>query len=255
MSDIEPLIVAHRGFHRDAPENSIPSFEMAKEVGASMVELDVRRTSDGHPVVFHDHSLYRTTAQRGIIEMLTLKQVRKLDIGVHHDEEYRGTRVPTLEEVIKYAKNRIPLNIEIKTPGIEEKVVRLIRKHGVMKRVVVSSFRFSILRKIHRLEPEIRIGGVAFYISGFEELQEDMAPYSLHLWAPLLLSRIPVDAAHNAGIRVLAWPVNSLRLFKVLKRLGVDGVITSIPDRIADHLHGDEPRPRRLNLPPPLEAE
>lgn len=250
---MEPLIIAHRGYHKDMPENSIRSIQTARDIGADMVELDVRCTSDGHPVVFHDHSLYRTTAQRGIVEMLTLKQVQKLDIGVRFDEKHKGTRVPTLDEVLAYSKNRILLNIEIKTPGFEEKILKLIYKHKMQKRVLISSLRQTSLRAVRKLDSDIAIGCVSFFISDFKELMETVSPYSVHMWAPLLLSKIPIDTAHNEGLRVIAWPVKNLTSYRILNAFGVDGVITNIPDQILEAAGEREGGKRKRSLPPPLE--
>ncbi|MEW5944642.1 MAG: glycerophosphodiester phosphodiesterase family protein [bacterium] len=250
-----PLVIAHRGFPREAPENTIPAFEKALEAGAHMIELDVRSTSDGHPVVFHDYSLYRTTSQRGLIEMLTLRQVEKLDVGAQRGEEFHGTRIPQLEEALIFARNRVPVNIELKTPGIERKIVNLIKKHSMTRSVLVSSFRYSSLKKIAEMEPEIRLGVIAVFLSGFDDIVKDLNPYSVHLWSPLLLSKIPIDHAHSRGLRVYAWPVNSVRQFRVLSILGVDAMITEMPDRLVQALPPEQRGVTRKTLPPRLKPK
>ena len=247
-----PLIIAHRGFCKDVPENTLAAFQKAVKAGANMIELDVRNTSDGHPVVFHDHTLYRTTAQRGIIEMLTLNQVQKLNVGQREAGTSQKFRVPTLEEVLTFAKDRILLNIELKVAGTEKAVVKLIEKHEMINKVVVSSFRFSSLKRVRELQPEVRIGCIAFFLAGFGEIAEKLAPYSVHLWTPLVLSDRPLRRAHQNGIRVYLWQVNSNAQFRRLTRWGVDGVFTDATDLLVDAVPEKFRRIRLETLPPPL---
>ncbi|MEW6201157.1 MAG: glycerophosphodiester phosphodiesterase family protein [bacterium] len=246
------MIIAHRGFCKDVPENTLAAFQKAVKAGAHMIELDVRTTSDGHPVVFHDHTLYRTTAQRGIIEMLTLNQVRKLNVGPKQTDRVQKFRVPTLEEVLIFAKDKVLLNIELKTTGTEKAIVKLIEKHDMLNKVVVSSFRFSSLKKVRELQAEVKIGCIAFFLAGFSEIAEKLAPYSVHLWTPLVLSDRPVRRAHQQGIRVYLWHVNAAAQFRRLTRLGIDGVITDAADLLVDVLPEKSRRIRPETLPPPL---
>ena len=123
-------IIAHRGASAYYPENTLPSFEGAIAMGADMVELDVQLTSDKEVVVFHDEKISRCTDGRGKIADHTLAKLKKLDAGSWFDKKFQNTRIPTLAEVLGVCKNKIAVNIEIKTEavskmffgGIEEKM-------------------------------------------------------------------------------------------------------------------------------------
>src|SRR5215472_18837798 len=92
-------VIAHRGASGTCPENTIPAFRRAAEVGAHMVELDVQLTRDGQPVVIHDWTLNRTTSGRGAVRRRTLEEISKLDAGAWFGRAFADTRVPTLEQV------------------------------------------------------------------------------------------------------------------------------------------------------------
>jgi len=110
--------IAHRGASYYAPENTMASFKLASEMNADMIELDVTLTRDNIPVVFHDRKLSRTTDGKGNISRYLLRELRELDAGLWFSELYKGTRIPTLEEVLEWASGTIALNIEIKKEAV-----------------------------------------------------------------------------------------------------------------------------------------
>ena len=126
-------IIAHRGASAYYPENTLVSFEGAMALGADMVELDVQLTSDGEVVVFHDEKITRCTDGRGRIADHSLAELKKLDAGSWFDKKFQGEKIPTLAEVLNVCKNKIAVNIEIKTEavtdyvsgGIEEKCLKI----------------------------------------------------------------------------------------------------------------------------------
>jgi glycerophosphoryl diester phosphodiesterase len=115
-----PLILAHRGASRIAPENTLVAFCLALEQGADGLELDVQLSRDGVPVVFHDSELSRTTDGRGRISEKTLAELRTLDAGKWFDPRFAGERIPTLEEVFEAFGDRALYNIELKAFGVQD---------------------------------------------------------------------------------------------------------------------------------------
>ena len=109
-----PIILCHRGAKNYAPENTLPAFKTAIELGADGFELDTQLTSDGHVVVYHDPSVDRTTNGHGKLSSLTLAQVRELEAGSFFSEKYRGEKIPTLDEVFEIAGKRAIINVELK---------------------------------------------------------------------------------------------------------------------------------------------
>lgn len=159
----EFVVIAHRGASSYAPENTHSSFKLAIELGAEMIELDVSLTKDGIPVVIHDETVDRTTVAKGLVSDFTLEELKELDTGAWFKEEFSGEPFPTLAEVLSYTKNRIAVNIEIKSEavrdsangGIVEKVLKIVKEFGVEDEVIVSSFDYRVMEHLEELNPEV----------------------------------------------------------------------------------------------------
>ena len=121
------LRVGHRGAKGHAPENTFASFNLALEMGVNAVETDVHLSKDGEVVLIHDHTVDRTTDGRGFVKDMTLRELKQLDAGSWYDTRFAGQRIPTLTELLEWARGRVGVAIEIKNgpiyyPGIAEKV-------------------------------------------------------------------------------------------------------------------------------------
>src|SRR5512137_1822539 len=113
-----PLNMGHRGAPAEAPENTLASFQRAREAGAHGVELDVMLSADGQVVVCHDFWVDRTTDGRGRIRELTVAQLKTLDAGSWFGPQFAGERIPTLRQVVDWAGQDMLLNIELKSQGL-----------------------------------------------------------------------------------------------------------------------------------------
>jgi glycerophosphoryl diester phosphodiesterase len=147
-----PLIFAHRGASKVAPENTLPAFEAAILSGADGVELDVQYSSDGHLMVIHDLTLERLTNGIGRVTAQPVATLRSLDAGSHFGPEFAGTRIPRLGDVLDLLKDRLLVNVELKVPDTSSvsmgaDVVAAVRAHGMADQVVISSFNPFALRK------------------------------------------------------------------------------------------------------------
>lgn len=223
-------ITAHRGASKERPENTMAAFSKAIEDMADCIELDVQMTSDGYIVVMHDTSAYRTTGVAKNITDMTYAEVKNLDAGYWFSEKYRGERVPSLEEVLKLAKGKIKLNIEIKAaPDSEEvaqKVVELIDKYSMEDECVITSFDYDALIKVKKYNKDIQTGYILSVAYGkFYEI-DGVDFFSVN--ASFLTKRV-VDAIHNSGKQVYAWTVNNDASIKNLANKGVDNIITDAP--------------------------
>lgn len=164
----EFTIIAHRGASAYYPENTLPSFEAAIEMGADMVELDVQLTSDKEVVVFHDEKISRCTDGRGKIADYTLAELKKLDAGSWFDKEFKNTTIPTLAEVLAFCKGKIAVNIEIKTEavsemifgGIEEKCLKIVEQSGMNGHIVFSSFDPRAIMRLKQLDSNIAVAAL-----------------------------------------------------------------------------------------------
>ena len=213
MADV--LILGHRGA-ASLPENTVPSFEKALELGADGVELDVRQTADGKLAVVHG-SVVGTRA----VQASTYDQIRKLK---------KGFEVPLLEDVLKTFGKKTFLDIELKTPGFEEQAVEMIREHADPDKVVVSGFHPGALSKINDLFPEIQLGFI-YNRTQDEELRHN-CPIDVVIPQFRLASRELIEEVHDEGLRVIPWTVNEDREISRLLGLGVDGVITDYPEKV-----------------------
>jgi glycerophosphoryl diester phosphodiesterase len=138
--DHSTLVVAHRGHHRTAPENSIASIEDAIAIGAHMVELDIRKTSDGVLVLMHDSKINRTTTGLGKLDSMSLAELKGIQLT--HGIRPTGQRIPTLAEVFKAARGRIMINPDLKSASLEE-VVEAARTANMLDHCL---FKFPLPR-------------------------------------------------------------------------------------------------------------
>jgi glycerophosphoryl diester phosphodiesterase len=223
-------VVGHRGASGHAPENTLASFALAAEMGADAVECDVHLSADGVPVVIHDDSLERTTSGRGPVTARTLAELKSLDAG-------RGQTIPTLAELLAWCRDRIPLSIEIKNGpiyhrGLPDRVVDLVREHGMVDRTSVISFDHFAIRRVKELEPRLAVGALfaARPIDGPAIARAAMADALLPHWG--FATPDFVESAHAAGLAVSVWTVNEEAALRTVVDAGVDAIATDYPDRI-----------------------
>lgn len=241
IRDKKVLNIAHRGASAYRPENTMEAFVHAITLGADIIEMDVRQTSDGHLVLLHDETVDRTTDGTGVIAELTLRQVKSLDAGM-------GNRVPILEEVFsQFSRDQVVLNLEIKCIGIEKRVLEMVHRlfHG--DRVLISSFRPSVLRKVREMDKKMRIGLLvgkarsinpiawmrrAFPLSTFAEVGADTLHQHVRLIHRYLIAR-----CKREDIPLYAWVVNGEPQMRRLIRRGVNGIFTGRPDILGTVIH------------------
>jgi glycerophosphoryl diester phosphodiesterase len=240
--------IAHRGASGHAPENTMAAFRRAVELGASFIETDLQITRDARVIAMHDFTLDRTTNGKGQVHLLTLEEIRTLDAGAwfgdHEGKAFPGERVPTLKEILDFAKERdVIFYLEIKSGpawGIEHAVVAALRDQNASARVVILSFDPSTLDSVHRLDSTMMTGFLC------EHPSNDLVERTVRAGARQLVARgdlvtsAVVDKAHHAGLQVVAWTINEVDQMQRLIGTGVDGIITDYPDRLLSVLGGDK---------------
>lgn len=231
------LIIAHRGASGYAPENTLSSMELAISQGCDVIELDVHLTKDEQLIVCHDFTVDRTSNGTGEIKNLTLAEIKELDAGSWFSEQFIGERMPTLEEVLNFIPDTLFLNVEIKknptdNRELEKKLVDILVKYQRTGNTLVSSFNHLSIRKLKKLNDEIKIG-VAIEADLIEPVkyleQNDLSVYSYHPCYDYVYPEI-VQQFHNHNIKVNCWTVNDKELAKQLEKMGVDSIITNFPD-------------------------
>ncbi len=236
-----PLIFAHRGASRVAPENTLAAFRQAVEIGADGIELDVQLSADGVPVVIHDATVDRTTNGSGEVRGLTLAQLRELDAGAHAGAAFAGERIPTLEETLAEVGDKLLIDIELKYPtletaSLEAQVIEVIRRMGMQRRVWLSSFKPYALHTARQLAPELPCGLLYGPLSLTSWLLAPITPYeALHPYAGLVGERM-MRRAQRRGLRVITWTVDDPTQAQQLADWGVDAIITNRPAALIGNL-------------------
>lgn len=252
QDETRPLVIAHRGGSGLWPENTIHAFERAQRLGVDMIELDVRSTADGVLVVIHDDSVDRTTNGTGRVSRMSLEELKELDAAYRWSEDGgrsfplrgRAITVPTLQEVFA-AFPQMRFNIEPKqhTPSLVAPLCRMIREHGMTRRVLVGSFSDSVLEQFRRECAEVATSASTSEVSGFLAMQKSglgraYSPVMQALQVPeyagglRVLTGNFVEAAHGRNLQVHVWTVNETEDMRRLLGLGVDGIMTDYPDRL-----------------------
>lgn len=232
------LIIAHRGASKLAPENTLAAIAKARELNADGIECDVRLTADGIPVLFHDETLERLFGNRIPLSGCTLADLAYI---AHGPQE-----IPTLEQAMEEAKNFSVINIELKNNsrwnGKLVKGVAPIIKRYPAEKIIISSFNPVALGRARRQMSKIRrgliIGSGRMGIKSLLVWKKVLGLYSIHLNRQLAGPKW-IEPLKAAGLKIFIWTVDDPDDIKTLTKLGVDGVITNVPDLMrrgaADH--------------------
>ncbi len=213
-----PLVISHAACKGHAPENTLAGIRLALGFGIDAIEVDVHATADGVPVLLHDNTLDRTTDRAGDVHTMPLAEVREADAG--------GEPVPTLEESLELTAGRAQLLIEIKQPGIEERVVDAVHKASARDSVAFCSFLPSTAERLRELEPGIP----TFALEQWSTARLDSAkPNFVHF---SLVTRELADEIRTHSGKLYVWTVDDEPEMRRLIGLGVDGICTNYPDRL-----------------------
>ena len=243
----KPLIVAHRGASHDAPENTLPAFQLAWEQGADAIEGDFLLTKDNRIVCIHDKSTERLAGRKLIVKDSTLAQLQDLDVGIKKGEKFKDTKIPTIAEVfatipkgkkifieIKCGKEIIlPLLAAIKASGLEDEQITII------------CFQAEVVRILKGKSPRHKV----YWLTNFKRNDEGVWTPTLETVLQTLKSTkadgldshhgIPADAARRIlkeGFEWHVWTVNDLKAAKRLKELGVHSITTDVPGSMVKSL-------------------
>jgi glycerophosphoryl diester phosphodiesterase len=171
-------VVAHRGAHNGIPENSLAAYEKAIELGVDFVEIDIRATRDGKLVSIHNASIDAyVEGASGKVRGFTLDELRALDIGSRVGKQWKGTRIPTLEEVLALCKGKCGIYLDLKEPAIIFDVAKTVHESGMEHDVLWYGpiFFLGVLKELQRRYPEcivmpdpIREMGIPLVVKGLQ---------------------------------------------------------------------------------------
>ena len=257
-------VQGHRGTRGYLPENTLPAFKRALDLGVTTLELDTGVTKDGVVVVHHDRRLNPDVA-RGpdgqwvkapapTLYSLTFAELQRYDVGrIRPGSEYAqrfpqqqpldGTRIPKLADLFALAgQTNVRFNIETKllpthpdeTVGPDDfarALIGEIRKARLERRTTIQSFDYRTLKIVEREAPEIE---TVYLTEAEHSIPTKVQAAGAKIWSPdfRALSKETVDEAHRLGLRIVAWTVNEPGDIKRMIDWGVDGIISDYPDRV-----------------------
>ena len=228
------LICSHRGNSGHYPENTLVALESAAGLPAPLMEIDVRRTADGHLVLMHDDTVDRTTSGTGRVTELTLAEVRALDAGSWMSPRFAREKVPTLEEALTLCRERgKTLVIEIKQQGIVGEAMALLERCGMTTGSVVIAFDFDTVAEARRLNPGVAAGWLTGDFGGNVEatitrlLEANIPAVSA---AYDCLTPEIVERCRLRGLTVHAWTIDDVPTMLQMAAMGVDVVGSNEPE-------------------------
>jgi len=237
-----PLIIAHRGASWVAPENTLPAYELAWEMGSDGAEADFYLLADNRIIAFHDRTLDRTSDGTGRVIDMTFDQMRALDAGTWKHERYAGTPPATLEELLDSMPEGKVFYIEIKTgPDTVAPIMEIVDASGRRDDVVVIAFGFDVCVESKRLAPDIPV----LWLIGSERDAD-----GVHQPVPLVnverakhagfeglnisfygITRELAEACRKAGLSLSVWTVNDPAVaVQLYEDYGVAAITTDRPD-------------------------
>ena len=208
--------LAHRGYPVKYPENTLVSYQAAYDLGYTHLELDVHLSKDGIPVLMHDVTIDRTTNGKGMIKDYTLEELRQFLVG-------GSETIPTFEEGLLLVKDKMHVSVELKQQGnlytgLEEAVLAIIQKVGMMEQVYVNSFDHFAVMNMRKLSNEIELGiiqpGATPAVIPF--MKEIDAKY-LSIKVEFLTDEY-VELCNKSGIQIIVWPVDKEWQFNKVNR-------------------------------------
>jgi glycerophosphoryl diester phosphodiesterase len=230
------LLIAHRGASGYAPENTLAAFRKAVAMGLEFIETDLQLSRDARFVAIHDETVSRTTNGQGAVHDLTLAELRRLDAGSWFGSAFTGERIPTLEEILEFAKRHdVVFYLEIKPSGTwggEHALIGAIREAGEVARIVVISFDANIVEAVRKSEPTLMTGLL------YDGQLPNPIEKALEIGARQLCVRgdlvtpAMIAAAKKNDLQVICWTVNHPAHMRLLSDAGVNGIMSDYPDRL-----------------------
>ena len=231
------MAIAHRGASSYAPENTFAAFDLAIEMGARHLELDVHFSRDGHLVVIHDDTVDRTTDGSGPVTNRSLAALTALDAGAWFDPRFKGERIPTLGAVLeRYWGAHLHVELKGHSAGLAQRAVDMIRSSGLATNVTVTSFQKAKLEETRAYAPELPTGWLVGEVSDAVVAQAramgltQLCPRAGAV-TPELVSRL-----HAEGLVVRAWGVATEDLMRQVVTAGADGMTVNFPDKLLAYL-------------------
>lgn len=243
-------IIAHRGNSGPFPENTRVAIEQAIALGVDMVEVDIHLSQDGVPVLIHYSTLDRTTGDQGNVAEYTLSELKLLDTGGWKAPKFVGERILTLHDVLDLTRNRIALNLDLKTDKAIPATLEAVREMNVLNDAIISGCTQDCVKIIRSREPSLTVllnldeeleqlaltGPAAMFRSRCQEVVEHTDAAGINI-AHVFVNLVFVQQAHQRGMSVWVWTVDDEERVLELLEMGIDSITTNWPERMLPIIH------------------
>jgi glycerophosphoryl diester phosphodiesterase len=238
------MVIAHRGAHEGIPSNTLLSLKEGIRLGVDYIECDIRTTADNKLVIMHDETVNGTTNGKGKVRDMTLKQIRKLDVGIKAGPQFAGTKVPTFDEMLKMARGKIGIYADSKDVS-PEALLGALRKYDLLSHTVIYGYHLSFFEGVAKLDPDAWImpesRNETVLKSLLQEFKLKVVAFSASDFKEPLISM-----TKQAGAKIYVdrlGPADNPEAWQAAIDQGADGIQTDHPAALLKYLrdHGYHP--------------
>lgn len=227
---------AHRGASAYAPENTMSSFELALELKATGIELDLQKTKDNKIVIFHDKKIDKKSSGSGRISDYTYEQLLQFDFGSWFNKKYAGEKIVLFENFAKqFLSKKLFFAIELKVSGIEYDVLNIIKKYSNFDNIYITSFDYQILYNVRKINHDVKLGWLIE-----DNINNDNITKALNINCSQIcpnaqkVSKEEIKLANASGLAVRLWGVVNEDVMKKCYKLDIEGMTVNFPDKLND---------------------
>lgn len=225
---------AHRGASEYAPENTMSAFDMALQLGANGIELDLQMTKDGKIVIFHDNEINKKSNQKGKINNYTYQELLNFDFGIWFNSKYKGERIVLFEDFAKkFLPKKLTFAIELKEEGIEKEVFDIIKKYAIHDNIYITSFNYKALENMRKIDSNIKLSWLIE-----EKINKNNIDKLLKINGTQIcpkadnVTKDDIKLANKSGIKVRLWGVLNEKTMESVYNLNIDGMTVNFPDKL-----------------------
>lgn len=225
---------AHRGASEYAPENTMSAFDMALELGANGIELDLQMTKDGKIVIFHDNKIDNKSNKKGEIKDYTYQELLNFDFGSWFNLKYKGEKIVLFEDFAKkFLSKEMTFAIELKEEGIEKETLNIIKKYATHDNIYITSFKYKALENMRKIDSNIKLSWLIQ-----EKINKNNIDKLLKINGTQIcpkadnVTKDDIELANKSGLRVRLWGVLNEEIMENVYKFDIDGMTVNFPDKL-----------------------
>lgn len=232
---------AHRGASEYAPENTMSAFDMALQLGANGIELDLQRTRDGKIVIFHDNKIDNKSNKKGKISDYTYQELLDFDFGSWFSLKYKGEKIVLFEDFAKkFLSKSLTFAIELKDEGIEKETFDVIKKYATHNNIYISSFDYKALENMRKIDSNIKLAWLIKEKINNENINKLLKINGTQICPKAdNVTKDDIELALKNGLRVRLWGVSNEKIMQEVYKFDIDGMTVNFPDKL-QHLIENE---------------